>query len=298
MPPLISLEIAAVCLNISCRDSVIIEDFDPAYQTFLKPEANPAVADIDIDLELNTMPDTKGMMKIFDSEQSWSMFWEGNNYYMALNSPISEKPFWISKMNRDFTKITVYCSSELIHTKEDHMVISNPVRYPLDQIILMYYLARRGGVLIHAAGIKMNGNGYIFAGRSGAGKTTISRQFVAKGYSDMLSDDRVVVRKIGNLFRIYGTPWPGEGGIAINKSFPFAGIFFLSHGDSNRIEELNPQKVLERLLPVVSVPWYDSETMTTILSFCEDLISRIPTHTLHFRPDKEVVDVLEKSISY
>jgi hypothetical protein len=53
---------------------------------------------------------------------------------------------------------------------------------------------------------------------------------------------------------------------------------------------------LERLLPVVSIPWYDKEKMMSILSFCEDLISNIPSYELYFKPDAEVVNVIERYI--
>jgi hypothetical protein len=288
------LEIASVNLHISCK-YLIMQEHNHAYAMFLKRESY-LPADIHISLELDNIPDTKGMKKLFDSGQSWKLFRYHSGYYISLNSLTREDPFCIAKLNHDFSKGTIYCSDKLLDSKDNVLKVLNPVTYPLDQIILMHYLASRQGILIHAAGIGMNNNGYIFAGRSGAGKTTISKQFVAKNYESLLSDDRVIVRKIDDELRVFGTPWPGEGRIASNTSLPLAGIFFLSHGDSNMIEELKPQKALEKLLPVVSIPWYDPEIMNHILSSCETLISEIPAYTIHFRPGIEVVDMLEQYI--
>jgi hypothetical protein len=167
----------------------------------------------------------------------------------------------------------------------------------VDQILLIYFLSQREGALIHAAGIDINGKGYIFPGKSGAGKTTLLKQFVAKNHKGLLSDDRIVIRKIDNNFMAFGTPWPGEGKIAVNKSVFLNGIFFITHSSVNRIEQIKPQKAFEKLLPVASIPWYDEEIMTKILSFCNDLISNIPAYELHFKPDAEVVDVFEKIVS-
>jgi serine kinase of HPr protein (carbohydrate metabolism regulator) len=161
----------------------------------------------------------------------------------------------------------------------------------------MYILARRHGALLHAAGIDINGKGYIFPGKSGAGKSTITRQFAALGDTGLLSDDRIVVRKIEGGFKAYGTPWPGEAGIALNKSVPLAGIFFINHGSANRIREITPKEALARLLPVTSIPWYDREVMDRILTFCEDLISSVPIYELDFKPSVEVVDVFERFVS-
>jgi hypothetical protein len=297
MSHLINLEIAGVNFSINCRDSMIPQDFEPAYKSFLKAARNLASIDININLELNNIPDIKRLKNIFDSGQSWSMFQKDNDYYVISQSPASKNPIWISKCNRDFTKITVFCNKNFFLDKKNTLSILNPVRYPLDQIILMHYLALRKGTIIHAAGVVINQNGYIFPGRSGSGKSTLSKQFIKQKYIQLLSDDRIVVRKINNTLKAYGTPWPGEEGIAINKSVPLSGIFFITHAGYNRIEEIKPQKALEKLLPVVSIPWYDKKIMTKILDFCDDLISYVPAYELYFKPDNEVVNVFEKFVT-
>ena len=76
----------------------------------------------------------------------------------------------------------------------------------------MYYLARHSGILIHASGIEINQKGYIFAGRSGAGKTTIAMQFLARHYAGLLSDDRVILREIESLLQGIRHPLAGQGG--------------------------------------------------------------------------------------
>lgn len=292
------MEIAGINFSISCRDLTILQDYDPAYKSFLKAERDPVAVDIKIDLELNVIPDTKRLTKIFDSGQSWSLFLNSNDYFLVLNPPaLNKQPIWIARFNSNFTKVTVSCSEKLISASDGSVMVSNPVCYPLDQILLMYFLAQREGALIHAAGIDINGRGYIFPGKSGAGKSTLLRQFAAKKYPVLLSDDRIVIRKIDKAFMTFGTPWPGEEGIAINKSVPLSGIFFISHGSDNRIKEIDKKKALEMLLPVTSIPWYDREIMTNILIFCEDVLSNIPSYELYFKPDFEVVDVLEKFAS-
>ena len=53
---------------------------------------------------------------------------------------------------------------------------ANP--YSIDaalRIIHSLILARQGGLLVHAASAVRNGKAFLFAGVSGAGKTTISR---------------------------------------------------------------------------------------------------------------------------
>jgi hypothetical protein len=295
----LNIEIAGVNFTISCQDSITLEDFPEAYKTFLG-KVNPAagLSNMAVTLELNNIPVTKNKEKIFDTDQSWSMFFHDNEYFLSLNTPgHKKKTVWLARFGCDFKKVTVHCSKILLSELNGNKKLSNPFRYPLDQILLMYFLSNNEGALIHAAGLEFNGRGYIFPGKSGAGKSTLSRQFVNFNNFELLSDDRIVVRKFDETFKAFGTPWPGEAGIAVNKSFKLSGIFFISQAGYNRIEEIKTQKALEKLLPAVSIPWYDKEVMIRILDFCEDLISGIPAYELHFKPDNEVIDVFEKFVT-
>jgi hypothetical protein len=294
------MEIGGLHFAISGKASNMLQEPDPAYRSFLGKANNHLghrPADIRICLELEGMPDTENLEKLFDSGQSWSIFRDGAGYCLSLRPPAFEQPFWLARINRDFTEATVYCSEKLVSRRNGSPVLSNPVSYPLDQILLMYILARRQGALLHAAGINLNGKGYIFPGKSGAGKSTITRQFAALEDAGLFSDDRIVVRKIEGDFKAYGTPWPGEAGIALNKSEPLSAIFFINHGSANQIKEITPQEALARLLPVTSIPWYDREVMDEILTFCADLISSVPVYELDFVPSIEVVEVFERFVS-
>ena len=292
------LEIAGINFSIKVSDKLIPRDLPLHYQSFLKREPRKTrKPDIQIEIGIKNIGTIESLHAIFCTGQSWTMYKDDFHYYVAYDLDARKKPYWLARTDLAFKKVTIYFNASLVNPEGSSVAVDNPACYPFDQIIVMYYLAREGGALIHAAGINFKGKGYVFLGRSGAGKTTLSKQFIQKNYCDLLSDDRVIVRKIDDQFKVFGTPWPGEGGITSNRSLPLSGMFFLSHGDSNRIEELSPQNALEKLLPVVSIPWYDSGIMTEILSFCEVLISRIPVYALHFRPDTGVVNMLEEYIA-
>jgi hypothetical protein len=149
--------------------------------------------------------------------------------------------------------------------------------------------------LVHSSGVEFHGRGYMLSGRSGAGKSTISRKFALAGH-EVLSDDRIVVRKIDGELRMFGTPWSGEAGIARNKDLPLHGIFFLHHGEENLIKKIAPTEAIERLMPVTSIPWYDKSVLTKVLTFCEEIVSACPAYDLVFRPDIDVKDIFETFI--
>ncbi|MCP4689722.1 MAG: hypothetical protein GY859_16835, partial [Desulfobacterales bacterium] len=247
--------------------------------------------------EFGAMPDIDASTNTFDSGAAWSMSQEGDDYRLTLHPLAFKHPLWIAKINRNFTRATVYCGDRLTTKKKGRIFISHPVRYPLDQILLMYMLARARGAIFHAAGVQINGRGFLFPGKSGAGKSTITRQFAAWKDIGLFSDDRVAVREIDGRFKCFGTPWPGEAGIAENVSAPLSGIFFIHHGSANRIRRIEPREATEKILPVASIPWFDRRIMPKLLDFCGDLITRVPTYELRFKPDLEVVDVFKDFIS-
>ncbi|MBI5640288.1 MAG: hypothetical protein HZA17_07685 [Nitrospirae bacterium] len=290
--------IAGLNFGITCEDSKILQDLDSAYDMFISQHSSPPAGEIAIHVKLNGMPDTGRMKMIFDSEQSWALFVDEGQYVLSLKPPAShDRPAWIAKFGLESGGVTVYCGEIFMHDCGGRTVVSSPFRYPLDQLLLMYFLTRDEGAIIHAAGIDFNKRAYIFPGCSGAGKSTLSKQFLNCGAGDILSDDRVIVRKVQNAFRAFGTPWPGEAGIAKNSNAELKGIFFLSKGKENIIEELAPQRALELILPVVSIPWYDREITDRLLLFCDTLLSRIPSYVLHFKPDNEITDVFMNFIS-
>jgi len=295
------IQIADLTLIVNHHNSASFRKFPPVYKTFIKEApADDQPADIYINVSSEDVSfEKKNLQKVFDTNESWSMYLnEDNEYLFALNPPSpSGEPVWLARSKRDFQNITVFLNNPYRDTKGDNLQLFNPFGYPLDQILLMYFLAQREGALIHAAGLCFNDRGYIFPGKSGAGKSTISRQLAGLDYYEFLSDDRIIVRKIDKTFRAFGTPWPGEAGIALNKNVALSGIFFISQASFNKIEEIKPQKALERLLPVVSITWYDKEVMVKILDFCEDLISNVPLYELHFKPGNEIIDVFQNFVS-
>lgn len=297
MPKVYDLEIAALLIRVSRKGGFAIQDGkDPAYHTFRKVLHREKTPDISLIVDTGRIPDTGSTGLLFDSNESWTMFRRGNLYSLDFHPPEFSRPFWRAVMKQSFTEVTVYCDGSLFKNPNG-IGIANPVCYPLDQILLMHYLATRDGLIVHGAGIELKGKGYVFAGRSGAGKTTISKQFIARGLGLLLSDDRVIIRKTDDTFRVFGTPWPGEGGFAVNRGVPLGGIFFLARNSQNMIEEIPSLTTIENLLPVVSIPWYDPEPMSGILGFCDDLIAHIPSYMFHFMPDTGAVDMFEKFIS-
>jgi len=293
------MNIGGVHIEIACADAPILPEPDAAYRPFVcsAPDAH-GPAGIHVRLALEDMPDITTMRERFNTHESWALFSDGRRRCIVLApAAFGGQPLWVARFEDDPAKVTVYCSPRVLRTEGGRTCVANPVRYPLDQILLMYFLAERQGALLHAAGVGIKGRGFIFPGKSGAGKSTLTRQLAQRTDLRLLSDDRVIIRKHETGCRAYGTPWPGEANVAVNECLPLHGIVFIRHGPANAIRDIPDQAALENLLPVASIPWYDQEVMLPILSFCEEMIANTATYELHFKPTVEVADVLADLVS-
>jgi hypothetical protein len=290
------LEIAGITLSIASPYPIDPKSIREIYRPFFKkdPLAN-SHPHLRVHFVFDDFPHTPKYKEVFDSGQSWSMHQEEGEYHIHFDPrKDGSDPYWQARFNADCTMVTVNCSDEMLIQNGEQQWIKNPLQYPLDQLLAVFHIASRKGALIHAAGAIINGRGLLFPGRSGAGKSTITRQFAtAKRDFELLSDDRIIVRKIDDAYTMFGTPWPGEAGIAKNTSHPLHGIAFIHHGTKNEIKEIDPKIALKQLLPVVSIPWYDEAIMLMIVDFCEGLVTTIPTYELHFKPDVEIANFLE-----
>jgi hypothetical protein len=290
--------IADLHIFIGSSKVPILQEHEQAYRSFTgNARQRKGEPDIEVDLLLEAPPDDADWVKIFEDGQTWSVYRCQREYFLCF-APLrhGEDPIWVARFKRDCGHVIVYCDEKRICLEGKKSGIINPVRYPLDQHLIMYHLSQAGGALIHAAGWKVNGKGFIFPGRSGAGKSTLSRLFSCRERWLGLSDDRVLIRKREKDIHCYGTPWPGEGGYAMNEGSELSGIFFLCHAVENRIKALTIGEALKRLLPVVSIPWYDREICLNIIEFCRDCLSQIPVYELCFEPRTSMVDYFERFI--
>jgi len=160
----------------------------------------------------------------------------------------------------------------------------------------MHYLAQERGVILHACGIVIEDKGILFVGESGAGKSTLARLWDQERGVDILSDDRVIVRKHGREFRVYGTPWHGEAAFGSPREARLERIFFLSHGQENSTKEMTGLDPVSHLLTCSFPPLWDHQGMEFALEFFSQIAAHVPFQQLSFRPEKSALALVKKII--
>jgi hypothetical protein len=169
---------------------------------------------------------------------------------------------------------------------------SNP--YSIDTLLRIVHtlaLAPRGGLLLHAASVVRNGRALVFTGKSGAGKTTLSR--LAPPDAAVLTDEVSYVRRDGESYVAHGTPFAGElARPGENTSAPLAGIYLLQHGTANRIEDVAPAQAARALLGNVLFFAEDPELVKSVFRAAVELAERVAVRRLTFVPDARVWEIL------
>jgi hypothetical protein len=160
--------------------------------------------------------------------------------------------------------------------------------YALDsllRILLTMILLPRRGFLLHAATVVRDGRAYIFAGRSGTGKSTVASLSPA---GTVLTDEISLLRFTDGCWHAYGTPFWGEFRAAgLNEHYPIAGIYALAQATDDRLEPLAAKEILRALLPCVLFFTSNPEANRALLHMLSGIAQQVPCQRLYFRRTAE-----------
>lgn len=153
-------------------------------------------------------------------------------------------------------------------------------------------LQRRGGGVLHAAGVIVGGRAFLLVGPSGAGKTTWARSAAEAGLP-VLSDDCVLIDMtddgpvaLGSPFRAKDFPGPGPG------RWPVAALLIPSWGEDPALGPVTRLMLEARVASnlLYASPSWDAHSAGPPAA--ASLSARVPARTLRFRPDGSWVPVV------
>ena len=261
--PAIAIEIGGIAIALHTPDSAFRHLLANRYAGFIKPSADPQ---FHFDVELfqpaeTSQADDDVQVKL----QAGEWLFQRGDFHAR----------WNAKLGRG-------------HIQQSR----NP--YAIDSVLRIVHtllLARQGGFLVHAASAIRDGRAYLFAGVSGAGKTTISR--LAPPSATLLSDEISYVRREGDHYRACGTPFAGELAKAgENQSAPLSALFLLQKGPENRIEEVSMPEAIRLLLRNILFFAGDRELVDLVFRSACEFVEQVPVRRLIFVPDQRVWEMI------
>ena len=212
--------------------------------------------------------------------------------YLSISETNGEtRPLCAAVFNRDHTRARIYYDRQELFTDGN---LGSLTLVGSDQMWIARLLADRQGFYLHSSGVALNGQGALFVGHSGAGKTTILRLLAGQG--EALGEDRNIVRRWAAGWQVYGT-WNNCKGQAVASagSAPLRGVLFLEKAAENRLVRLSDRvEIARRLLgclirPLETTDWWD-KTLAAVNQLTRD----VPCYVMHFDGSGTVVEALRQ----
>jgi hypothetical protein len=246
-------------------------------------------ADLRLDLVEDRPPEPSASEMLFDSGGVWRTYRHGRQgrdwLYAFETTRLRPRLYKAVVMDRGFRRGVLYFPRPTAGARP-----RSALDFPLDELLFQHYLARRGGLEVHACAVEVGRRALLFCGVSGAGKTTTARLWERhRPGTRILSDDRVVLRLRAGRVWAFGTPWHGLGRYALPAGRPLAAVFFLEHARETRGEPLSPPAVAARLFARGFPPPWDRAALARVLDTCSRVALRVPGFRFGFRKDASAV---------
>lgn len=161
---------------------------------------------------------------------------------------------------------------------------------------IMTHLSTRGGLMLHTSLVDYQGNGILFVGPSGIGKTTQAELWMKYRDAIIINGDMALVGEKDGVFTGYGCPWHGSSPYCENRQVPLAGIIVLEQAKENTLERLHGVTMIERMMRNIFLPHWYQKGAEAAMETVDHLLSTVPVYLLKCRPDEEAVAMVERAL--
>ena len=228
-----------------------------------------------------------------DNKENWSLSRVKTGYVFSCPLEGKEQLLYISK---DLSRV-----GAIMQAKACGGAVWDALDLVYDflQILLIYRLALRGqGLVLHACALcDTDGSGYLFAGKSGVGKSTTATLWHKNSRAKVLNDDRILVLKKGRGYVMLNPPWHGEVGDRLpccTEVVRLKKIFFLGRGKRNSCARLAFSQAFGRFYPCFFPPSWDKQALASSLKLGEELLARVPSYDLKFVKNAKVIEFIRE----
>ena len=227
----------------------------------------------------------------------WAIYRKGESFvYLGISpEPLDSQLHRVAVFDSDFSHGVIYSpSAEEKRIRNEGF--PSLTLFSTDQILVAQLLAERRGCYMHSAGVILDGQGLLFVGHSGAGKSTTT--LMLKDEAEILCDDRVIVRRWAGGFKIHGTWSHGDVPDVSPNSAPLKAILFLKKSNENRLEPLTSgQLISHQLLPCLIRPLGTRDWWKHTLNLMEQIIREVPCYEMHFDESGKIIPYVKELAS-
>ena len=191
-----------------------------------------------------------------------------SNSYHTIEDTLEEINHWkLTHGNEDYP--LSYFETLLIHSKIADMV------------------AKENVFIFHGSSVEVDGGAFIFTAPSGTGKSThinILRRVYGEDSIKYINDDKPFIRKNGNEFIVYGSPWNGKSRLSNNVNAKLKGIFIINRSENNFTRKIDAGEAVMHLIKQIHFPMGENNIkLGTDLLF--SMVKDVPTYLLNVNMD-------------
>ncbi|MEH7304668.1 hypothetical protein [Neobacillus drentensis] len=155
------------------------------------------------------------------------------------------------------------------------------LKHALTNLFSSFIVHHNWGVLLHSSCAIENGKAHIFAGQSGAGKSTAAKLSYPR---NLLSDEATLLKITSNGVTIFNSPFRSElEAKAFEGTVELASIQLLHQALQNKRTRIGMSDALLHLLDKVFFWPQSQEETKTILRLMTLLVKQVPVYELHFQ---------------
>lgn len=286
-----AIEVAGITIRATASGDHFDLEIHPAYEDFVVPSSNP---DVDLTVYYKELPEISDLGElIFDSGSIWRLYRAEGGYIITMTSPLmGDTPYRIVRFNEALDKGELYVQPSEItegYKGPSGKTAVCPFDYPLDELLVINKVSDGRGIDIHGCGIADDESGRLFIGVSGAGKSTLANLWKKRPVR-ILSDDRLIVRPVGEELWVYGTPWHGDANISLPAGVPLRGLYFITQSPENMLRRLSRAEALTRLLVCCFPTFYIKDGMENTMTLMERIVEKVPSYEFGFVPNDSAID--------
>jgi hypothetical protein len=155
-------------------------------------------------------------------------------------------------------------------------VIENYLR-----VVVAHRLLLRGGLLLHSAGVVVDGSAVLFVGASGAGKSTLARKAFEAGNA-VLSDDLNAVVDLSAAPTVSQLPFTGDlrDQSTVEGTIPVGGLFVLNKGSDVGRDELSRAEAVASIVATAPFVNRGGHNLQRLVDSATGLAERVPVARL------------------
>ena len=273
--------------SLSIQSEKAIEE-EHAFQIFRREEEKMVNCKIRF-LPCEELPSYSGKDCVTEKDVSYSEYMCEGEFIRTFHGLAGGEPYALLKKEDERTWICFY--------REDYSRYFKTMNEHFSHIALERILLDQDAAILHASFIRLNKEGILFTGISGAGKSTQAELWRKYEKAEILNGDKTILKKMNGNWIGFGSPYAGSSKIWKNDNVRIKAIVALGKSASNNeCKRLTGGKAFSVIYSGMIMNTWNSEYMGKITEMIREISIEIPIFYLNCKVEKGAVECLKESL--